>query len=292
MILLIAVIVKFSAPRFLSVSNMINLFQAISLTGIIAIGMTLVIITGNIDLSVAYLFSFVACLTAALIRSGVLNDVTALPFGIFLGFACGVFNGILVSRTKPESFIITLGTMLIFQGLALVAAKGNIVTIGTNFSWFGTFKVGRIPIQTIIFILFAIIAAFIMRYTKFGRRIYAVGGNSEAAFLAGINVNRYKFIVFVINGVLCSVSAMLVLSKLSAANYSMAVGYEMETITACVVGGVALSGGKGNVIGCFLGILLMGVISNSLNLLMVPIFYQKIILGIILLIAVIVRGRK
>jgi ribose/xylose/arabinose/galactoside ABC-type transport system permease subunit len=292
MILFIVLLVSLTAPRFFSVSNMINLFQTIALTGIMAIGMSLVIITGNIDLSVAYLVSFTACLTASLLRHGLLNDITALPFGLLLGTACGILNGVLACKIRAESFIITLGTMCIFQGLGLFTGQGSIITIGNMFSWFGAIRIGRIPIQTIIFIVIALFTTLLMRYTKFGRRVYAVGGNSEAAFLAGINISRYKFIVFTINGLLCGISAMLVLSKLSAANYAMALGYEMETITACVVGGITLSGGKGNVLGCFLGILLMGLIANSLNMLMVPIFYHKIITGVVLLVAVTVRSGK
>jgi len=292
MILVIMFLVRLVAPRFISTSNMINLFQTVSLTGIMSIGMAMVIITGNIDLSVAYMVSFVACLTATLLRLKVLNDFTALPFGLLLGLFCGVINGILVAKTKAEAFILTLATMCVFEGSALVAANGNVVTIGTMFTWFGTIRFGRIPIQTVIFLVFALIAAFIMRYTKFGRRVYSIGGNPEAAFLAGINVNRYKFYVYTINGFLCGVTAMLVLSKLSAANFNMASGYEMESITACVVGGVSLSGGRGNIIGTFLGVMLMGVISNALNLMMIPIFYHRIIIGLVLLVAVVLRTRK
>jgi ribose/xylose/arabinose/galactoside ABC-type transport system permease subunit len=292
MILVLVVLVQFATPRFLSISNIINLFQTVSLIGIMTIGMAMVIITGNIDLSVAYLVSFDACLTATLLRLGILNDWTALPFGLLLGFICGITNGLLVAKTKAESFILTLGTMSLFQGFGLVAVSGNVASIGTMFSWFGAIKIGRAPIQTVIFVVFAVIASLIMRYTKFGRRVYAMGGNPEAAYLAGINVKRYKVLVFSINGFLCGITAMLVLSRLSAANYNMTLGYEMEAITACVVGGVALTGGQGNVLGCFLGVMLMGIISNSLNMLRIPVFYHKIIFGIVLLIAVILRTRR
>ena len=292
MILVIMFLVRLVAPRFLSASNMINLFQTVSLTGIMSIGMAMVIMTGSIDLSVAYLVSFVACMTATLLRLKFLNDFSALPFGLLLGTLCGVINGILVAKTRAEAFILTLATMCIYQGSALVAANGNVVTIGTMFSWFGTIRFGRIPIQTVIFLIFALIAAFVMRYTKFGRRVYSIGGNAEASFLAGINVNLYKFFVFTINGFLCGVTAMLVLSKLSAANFNMASGYEMESITACVVGGVSLSGGRGNIIGTFLGVMLIGVISNALNLMMIPIFYHRIIIGLVLLVAVVLRANK
>jgi ribose/xylose/arabinose/galactoside ABC-type transport system permease subunit len=292
MIVIIAVLVQFVTPRFLSTSNIINLFQTVSLTGIMTIGMAMVIITGNIDLSVAYMVSFVACLTATLLKSGILNEGTVLPFGLLMGLVCGIINGLLVARTRAESFILTLGTMCLFQGLGLVSAGGNVVSIGTMFSWFGTIRLGRIPLQTVLFVILSIIVSLIMRYTKFGRRVYAVGGNGEAAYLAGINVKRYKMLVFSINGLLCGITSMLILSRLSAANYSMTLGYEMDAITACVVGGVALTGGQGNILGCFLGVILTGVISNSLNLLMIPIFYHKIIFGIILLIAVILRTRR
>ena len=292
MILVIMLFARLVTPRFLSTSNMINLFQTVSLTGIMSIGMAMVIMTGNIDLSVAFMVSFTACLTATLLRLRILNDFTALPFGLLFGLMCGAINGLLVAKTKVESFILTLATMCVFEGSALVAANGNVVTIGTMFNWFGTIRFGRIPIQTVIFIVFALIASFIMRYTKFGRRVYSIGGNAEAAFLAGINVNLYKLLVYSINGFLCGVTAMLVLSKLSAANFNMASGYELESITACVVGGVSLSGGRGNIIGAFLGVMLMGVISNALNLMMVPIFYHQIIIGVVLLIAVVLRAKK
>jgi ribose transport system permease protein len=290
--MILVVLVQFATPRFLSVSNIINLFQTVSLIGIMTVGMAMVIITGNIDLSVAYLVSFDACLTATLLKIGVLGDYTALPFGLLVGLACGIINGLLVAKSKAESFILTLGTMCLFQGFGLVAASGNVVSIGNMFSWFGTIKIGRAPIQTVIFVILSIIISLIMRYTKFGRRVYAIGGNSEAAYLAGINIEQYKILVFSINGFLCGITAMLVLSRLSAANYSMTLGYEMDAITACVVGGVSLTGGRGNILGCFLGVMLTGIISNALNMLMIPIFYHKIIFGIILLIAVILRTRR
>ena len=292
-IVAILVSVGIAQPKFATFGNIINLFQTVSITGIIALGMSMVITTGNIDLSVATMVSFIACFTAYFVKEGVLNDVTALPFGLVMGLGCGVLNGLLASRTRAESFIITLATMMMFQGGALLAANGNVVTIGQTFSWFGTFKMGLIPIQIVIFLVLALVVFFVMKYTKYGRRVYAVGGNSEAAFLAGINVRRHKFLVFVVSGLMCSISAMIVLSRLSAANPNMAVGYEMESITACVAGGVSLMGGRGNTLGCFLGIMLMGIISNSLNLLMVPIFYHKIIIGIVLTVAVVLRtGRS
>ena len=292
-LIVIMVAVGFAQPRFRTLRNFINLFQTVSITGIMALGMSMVITTGNIDLSVGTMVSFIACFTAFLIRNGFLNDVTALPFGIGLGFACGVVNGLLVSRTKAESFIITLATMMMFQGMAMLSADGNVVTIGRTLNWFGSYRVGPFPLQIIIFLSLAVVVFLVMKYTKYGRRVYAVGGNSEAAFLAGINVRHYKFMVYVINGIICSISAMIVLSRLSAANPNMAVGYEMESITACVAGGVSLMGGRGNTLGCFMGIMLMGVIANSLNLLMVPIFYHRIIIGVVLLAAVILRtGRS
>jgi ribose/xylose/arabinose/galactoside ABC-type transport system permease subunit len=289
-IIFIAFIVSLGTDKMLSSRNIINLFLTVSITGIMALGQAMVIISGNIDLSVGTMVSFIACITAVFIGKGYLNDVTAIIFGVGLGLACGTLNGLLVSRTKAESFIVTLATMSVFQGAALLAANGNVVSIGTKFNFFGGTKLfGLIPIPILILFILGIIVYAVMRYTKFGRRVYAAGGNSEAAFLAGVNVKNYKLAVYMINGAICSVSALLVLSRLSAANPNMAVGYELEAIAACVVGGISLSGGRGTIAGCFMGIILMGLITNSLNLLMVPIFYQKIAIGLVILAAVLVR---
>ncbi len=289
-IVVIAIGVSFGTDKLLTEKNIINLFLTVSITGIMALGAALVIISGNIDLSVGTMVSFIACLTAFLLKENVLNDITALFFGILLGLVCGTINGILVSRTKAESFIVTLATMSIFQGASLLAANGNVVSITGKFDFFGGYKLFNwLPIPILILFLLAILMYCIMRFTKFGRRVYAAGGNSEAAFLAGVNVKNYKLSVYMINGVICSLSAMLVLSRLSAANPNMAVGYELEAIAACVIGGISLAGGRGTIAGCFMGIILMGLISNSLNLLMVPIFYHKIIIGIVILVAVLAR---
>jgi ribose/xylose/arabinose/galactoside ABC-type transport system permease subunit len=175
MILVLVVLVQLGAPRFLSISNIINLFQTVSLSGIMSIGMAMVIITGNIDLSVAYLVSFDACFCATLLQHGILNDITALPFGILLGLGCGILNGVLVVKTKAEAFILTLGTMCLFQGLSLVFTNGNVVSIGPMFPWFGTIRISRIPIQVVMFVILSVIVSLIMCYTKFGRRVYSVG---------------------------------------------------------------------------------------------------------------------
>jgi len=291
-IIVVFTIASFFSSRFHSLDNVINLFHTVSLTGIMTIGMFLVIVTGNIDLSVACLFSLVTCLSAYMLRQNILNEITVLPFGILVGFLCGAANGLLVTKIKADSFIITLVTMFIFQGLALISVNGEIVNIGSRFLWLGKIQFGRIPLQILIFIFLTIVVSLIMSFSKFGRNLYAVGGNPEASFVMGINVNLYKFMVYAINGVICSISAMLVLSKLSAANYNMALGYELEVITACAVGGVSLIGGKGNVFGGFLGILLIGLISNSLRLLSVPISFHQITIGLILLVAVILQSRR
>lgn len=291
-IIVIILLVAIAAPKFISTSNIINLLQTVSITGIMALGMAMVVITGNIDLSVASMISFIACLTALLVHDGFLNDVTALPFGLLLGVGCGALNGILISRFKAESFIITLGTQIVFQGLAMLSASGTVVSIVGKFEWFGKLKFGSVPLQTVLFIVLVVVVYLIMKYSKYGRRIYALGGNPEASFLAGINNRRHKFLVFTVNGLICSISAMIILSKLSAANPQMASGYEMDAITSCVVGGITLSGGKGDIPGCFMGIMLMGVIQNALNILNVSIFYQDIIMGIVLLGAVLIRATE
>ncbi len=185
---------------------------------------------------------------------------------------------------------IYLACASVYYGLALLSSDGYDIFI-TNFQWFGSYRFfDVVPIQTVLYVTLAIIMALVMRYTTFGRSIYAVGGNAEAAYVSGINVKLHKLLAYIICGMLCSISAMIILSKLSGANATMASGYDMDSITACVVGGISLIGGRGDIFGCFLGVLLMGVISNALNIMAVPVFYQEIISGCVLLMAVILRS--
>lgn len=289
-IVVICIIVTIINPKFLTGRNIINLFQNISIVGILALGVGIVILTGNIDLSIANMVNFLACFLGRLLLTNTISDKSVLFVGIFLGILCGCLNGLIVAFTSIDSFIITLACASIYYGLALLSSNGYDIFI-TDFKWLGSYRLfSIIPIQTVLFILLAIIMALVMRYTKFGRSIYAVGGNAEAAYVSGINVKLHKLLAYVICGIMCSIASMIILSKLSGANATMASGYDMDSITACVVGGISLIGGRGNILGCFLGVLLMGVITNALNILAVPVFYQEIISGCVLLLAVVLRS--
>lgn len=289
-IFVICAIVAIINPKFLTGRNIINLFQTISIVGILSLGVGVVILTGNIDLSIANMVSFLACLLGRLLLTNTINDKNILFVGLLLGMLCGCVNGIIVAFTNVDSFIITLACASVYYGLALLSSDGYDIFI-TNFQWFGSYRFfDVVPIQTVLYVTLSIIMALVMRYTTFGRSIYAVGGNAEAAYVSGINVKLHKLLAYIICGMLCSISAMIILSKLSGANATMASGYDMDSITACVVGGISLIGGRGDIFGCFLGVLLMGVISNALNIMAVPVFYQEIISGCVLLMAVILRS--
>jgi ribose/xylose/arabinose/galactoside ABC-type transport system permease subunit len=227
-------------------------------------------------------------MTGRVLAAG-LGEIPAILTGLIVGSLVGLANGIIVAKTKVQPFISTLGMMSVLQGLALIATNGRQIPNlgGPLFEPIGGGIVGIIPVPVIILFTVLVISHILLRYTRWGRNWYAIGGNEETAFLSGININTLKVAVYVINGLFAGIAAVTLTSRIGAALPLMGSGYELQSIAAVVIGGVSLNGGRGNILGAFLGVLLLGVISNSLNMLNVSSFYQNISIGIIIMIAVI-----
>ncbi len=272
--------------RFFSPTNLYNILEQISVLGLVAAGMTILLISGNFDISVGSMIGLSTCVMAMLMLQGV-GEVWASLAGILVCVLASMMNGWLSILFGAPSFIITLATLGIFHGISVALTRGVIQTIYGQFEAIaGTRVFGVLPLVFLISIAGYLFVHLILTYTQLGRRVYAVGSNPRAAFLAGINVNRSKLIFFALSGLTAGVAAISLLSRVGAALPSTGEGIELTAIGAVVIGGVPVTGGRGNVFGTFLGVLLMGLISNSLNMLRVDPYYQEIAFGVLILLAI------
>ena len=286
-ILLIAVIImSILDPNFLTTRNLFNVLNQQSTLGIVTMGVSIALITGCIDLTVGNVLASTAAVAAILMTKGV-DVVWVIILTCLAGLIAGTLNGIIVVKSRIDSFIATLGLMSVYQGVALIIPNGNNIYLEGKFGGFGTYKIGGlIPIPILYYVIIAIIVYLVMRFTKFGRRLYSIGGNPEAAFLAGINLDLNKILAYSISGLLAGFTSLIVISRIGQSQPAMGISYPLEAIAAAVIGGAALSGGKGTIPGVFLGVILLGLIRNSLNILRVPSFYQYVMLGVVIIIAV------
>lgn len=286
-IVVLSVTVALVNDRFLSIQNITNLFKQISVTGISSIAMALVLISGGFDLSVGSLISLVACIIATLINKGI-PESSAILIGIAGGALCGTLNGFVIAKSRCAPVIITLGTMGVFKGFALLIAGGNIINFKVPVSILTKTEVLGFPTIVFIYLLVVIFVFLFLKLTVFGKRIYAIGGNEEAAYLAGINIVVSKTLIYTAAGIIVSLAAVALLMRLGSASAVMGDAYTLNAVASAVIGGIAISGGKGSIGGCFLGILLLGIISNAMNILGVTAFLQQVILGLIVVIAAVV----
>ncbi|WP_129408248.1 ABC transporter permease [Marinitoga lauensis] len=276
------------SDRFFTLSNIINVFRQVSIQAIMAFGMTMVIISGGIDLSVGSTFALSAVIMASVLKGGsvFLGILVALVVGALMGFA----NGFIIAKGRIQPFIVTLATMAIGRSLTLVYTQGMPITgLPSSFRVIGRGNLLGIPYPIIIMLGTFILIWFILSNTKLGLYTYAIGGNETAAKLSGVKVIKYKIIIYIISGVLSALSAMLLTARLNSAQPTFGSGYELDAIAAVVLGGASLSGGRGSVIGTIFGALIMGVINNGLNLLNVSPFYQQAVKGAVILIAVLLE---
>ncbi|MGY0685760.1 ABC transporter permease [Mammaliicoccus sciuri] len=293
-LILLIVVISIMNSAFLDLSNLLNLLRQVSINGLIAFGMTFVILTGGIDLSVGSILALSSAFTAILITSG-LDPIVALIVGVLGGFLLGVFNGVLVTFGSMAPFIATLATMTIFRGLTLVVTDGNPITnLGDSymFQLFGKGYFFGIPVPAVTMIIVFIILAIILQKTTFGRHTYAIGGNEVASKISGIKVNRVKILIYGISGLMSALAGEILTSRLNSAQPTAGTSYELDAIAAVVLGGTSLTGGKGRIVGTFIGVLIIGVLNNGLNLLGVSSFYQQVVKGIVILIAVLIDRKK
>jgi ribose transport system permease protein len=294
--LLIMVIVFSSLSNvFLTERNLVNILQQSSINGCIAIGMTLVIISGGIDLSVGPTSALSAVLSATLLMAGYPVPIV-IATALVIGLACGMLNGILIAYAGLQPFIVTLGTLSVFRSLGLIYTGGNPVLglPNTYRQIFTTFYFG-LPVPVLIVAVLAIVAFIMLKKTPLGEYILAVGGNEEAARVSGVPIERTKVITYMISGGLASLAAVILMARLGAAEPTLGNLWELEAIAAAAIGGASLMGGKGSIFGTILGAIVLGAMRNGLTLLNVQAFYQLLATGIIIILAMLVdrlaRGR-
>ncbi|UUV19046.1 ribose ABC transporter permease [Fusobacteria bacterium ZRK30] len=291
-LIIFGVIVSILNPRFLSTANLLNILRQTSINAIIAAGMTFVILTGGIDLSVGSILAICGAVSASMLAGGV-NGYIVLIITIVLGTILGAVSGSFISYGKLQAFITTLVAMTLLRGATLVFTDGKPISMGfgDNALLFDTIGGGYlfgIPVPIYIMIAVFAVCNYVLKNTKFGRYVFAVGGNEEATKLSGINVEKLKVKVYAISGGLAALAGIIITSRLGSAQPTAGTGYELDAIAAVVLGGTSLSGGIGSISGTITGALIIGVLGNALNLLDVSSYYQMMIKAIVILAAVLI----
>jgi ribose transport system permease protein len=276
------------SPYFLSFKNLMNIFMYSSVIGIAAIGTTLVLLTGGLDISVGAVIGLSGVISG-LVQQGTGNIGLAISLGLLTGLLCGSFNGLLITKLKISPLITTLATLSIFRGIALLSTGGlTLIIASKSFKQLGRgYLLDFIPISVLIMAALFLLFGYLLYYTPFGRKIYSVGGNPEASRLAGIRVNGVRFIVYVVGGLVAGLSGVIVASQTGASLPTAGTGAELNVIGASILGGVSLSGGKGQVYGTLFGVLILATLNNGLTLMNVQTFWQTIATGCVLLLAVV-----
>lgn len=289
----LGLILSIISNNFLTTSNLLNVVRQIAINGILAIGMTIVCLTGGIDLSVGSIVALSGIITAGILRD--YNAPTALivVIAIAVGGVMGLYNGYFVAYWNAAPFVVSLSMMTIARGMTYVYSDGRpISNLPERFLVLGKGSILGIPLPTVILILVFVLASVMLTKLKFGRYIYAVGGNEHAAMVSGINVKRIKMMVYVLSGMACGIAAIILTARVSAGLPTAGNGYELDAIAATVIGGTSLSGGRGRLWGTMVGAILLGIVNNGLDLLNVSSFYQQIIKGLIILGAILIDSKR
>lgn len=293
-LIVLIIFVSVLSPSFLSLTNLMNLMRQVSTNALIAFGMTFVIITGGIDLSVGSTLALSSAIMAGMIVNGI-DPLIAMTVSLIAGFILGAVNGLLITKGKLVPFIATLATMTIYRGATLVLTDGKPIT-GLDetfiFQFMGRGYFFGIPFPIVITLVVFALLFVLLHKMSFGRKTFAIGGNEQASFIAGVKSNKIKIFVYSISGVLASLAGIILTSRLNSAQPTAGESYEMDAIASVVLGGTSMSGGKGRIFGTLIGALIIGTLNNGLNLLGVSTFYQQIVKGIVIIIAVLIDRRK
>ena len=285
---IICLIISFISPQFLTLSNWTIIITQVSINALLAFGVTFVIITGGIDLSLGSIVAVAGVSAAMLAHPDTYPVFVPVLAGLFAGLLLGSFNGFIITKSKIAPFIVTLGTMTIGRGLALILSNGRPVSnLSDTFVFIGSGKIIGIPVLILILIIMFILCTIILNKTILGRYIYAVGGNEQASRASGINVTQVKMAVYSISGLLAGLAGILLTSRITTGQPNAGAGFELDAIAAVVIGGTSTTGGKGSIAGTLVGVLLIGVINNSLDLLILTSYYQQVVMGIIIIGAVV-----
>ena len=292
-LLLTCLIISIIKPVFLTTMNLTNVLRQVSMIGIIAVGMTFVILSAQLDLSVGSIVALIGCLASGLqVRSHMATSL-AVILTLLLALVIGLISGIIITKLKVHSFIVTLGMLSIVRGFMLLYTKGRKIDILIpSYEYIGAGMIGPVPVPVIIYLSVIGIAAFTLAKTRFGRHVYAVGGNAEATRLSGIAADNLKIIVMSISSFSAGLSGIILSARISAADPLMAEGWELNAIAAVIIGGTSLFGGQGGVGKTVIGTLFLGVLTTGLNLMGVSPYYQMLLIGILIIVAVVIDRLK
>jgi ribose transport system permease protein len=296
-LVLMAAALSIATDKFLTLDNGVNVLRQISVNLCLSIGLTMIIVAGGIDLSVGSVLALSGAVAAGLLKNGVtltplgltleFTTFGAVVAGVTVGAALGWFNGLVITRFALPPFVATLGMLSIARGLTMLWTHGHSITsLGREFGFLGTGLILGVPMPVWIAGALAGLFTVVTRRTRFGRQLFAVGGNERAAALSGLNVRRIKVAVYTLGGAMAGIAGLLTAARLDSATPNAGVGYELDSITAVVIGGTSLSGGRGSIVGTVLGCLIIGVLNNGLVLLEVSPFWQQVVKGFVILVAV------
>jgi|SRR5699024_7087481 len=293
-LLVLFVVLSIMSPVFLTSGNILTVLNQISVNAIIALGMTFVIILAGIDVSVGSIVAMSGTLTVGFIVGTGVPVYIAILLGLLMGGAIGLINGFVVNKYRLHSFIVTLATMNIAKGIAYVYSGGQAERVSEpSFTVLGTGKIlGFIPLPVVFMVILIIIFSTLLNKTKFGTYTYAIGGNREAARFSGVPIKKVEIVVYTFTGILAAFAGLILAAKMYSGQPSVGDGYELDAIAACVLGGTSLYGGRGSISGTVFGAIVIGIISNGMNLLALNSFWQLIVKGVIIMIAIIIDAQK
>ncbi len=292
-LIILVVFFSLSSPYFFSLTVFMNIGMYAAIVGSLACSMTLINVSGNIDISGGSQIAVVGMVTAILIRSNSLPLWLCVLLGVLTGAACGAVNGFFITTLKLNAFITTIATMQSFRGIAYLLSKGQTLVISNPaFKFIGRGYVGVIPFTLIVLLLFNVIFHFITKSTVFGRTIYMIGGNAQASFLSGIKVQRTKLILYIINGSMAGFAGVMLASQSGAGLPMAAMNTNMLALSAVILGGAGLSGGRGTILGTFIGVMVLSTLNTGMTMLSISSFWQDVIIGLVLLISVSIDAIK
>lgn len=285
----VGIVASIMNPNFLTIRNFFNILQQISILGILTMCMSFLMISGGLDISIGNMAGLVAVIFAKILLSGksvFISVIVALIMGTVFGF----INGLIIAKSKVTPLIITLGMNYVFLGIALVIGGGRPLTIAGQFEFLGGAKVGPVPVAIIIYLLIVAFVFFLRKYTKYGRRLNAIGGNSQAAFLSGINVDWYTISIYTLVGLIVALAGLVLVSRLGMIKADYGSDLALQAIAAAIIGGISFDGGRGSFVGAFFGVLLLGILYNAMNIIGVSSYLQTIVLGAIIVVATVISN--
>jgi len=282
----LSIVIDFFNPVFLSIGNIVTLLQQSSVTGIATLCMVLLMISGGLDFSIGSIISL-ACVTIAKLVAIHWNPALAALVGVGLATLCGFLNGLIVAKSRCPPIIITLGMLYVYYGIALNIAQGQFMNLFGTFDALGNTRIAYIPFAILAWIVLVAAVYVLLTFTRYGRRLFSIGGNEEAAFLAGIDVDLHKITAYTLNGFVSGLAAIVLISRLGSVISNVGADYALRALSAAVIGGVSFEGGRGSVGGAVLGVILLGIVYNAMNILGVTAYFQNIVLGVIVVGAVV-----